>query len=64
MAALLFISFIVLLLIGVPVAFAIAAAASSFSLKGDVKLLDPRAAYVRQHRFLLPDRGSVLHLCR
>ena len=39
MAALLFISFIVLLLIGVPVAFAIAAAALLVLLKGDVKLL-------------------------
>ena len=39
MAALLFISFIVLLLIGVPVAFAIAAAAFLVLLKGDVKLL-------------------------
>ena len=38
-AALLFISFIVLLLIGVPVAFAIAAAALLVLLKGDVKLL-------------------------
>ena len=60
MAALLFISFIVLLLIGVPVAFAIAPR----SLKRRCKAPDPRAAYVRQHRFLLPDRGSVLHLCR
>ena len=41
MAALLFISFIVLLLIGVPVAFAIAAAALLVLLKGDVKLLIP-----------------------
>ena len=60
MAALLFISFIVLLLIGVPVAFAIAAAALLVLCKAP----DPRAAYVRQHRFLLPDCGSVLHLCR
>ena len=39
MAALLFISFIVLLLIGVPVAFAIAAAALLVLIKGEVKLL-------------------------
>ena len=63
MAALLFISFIVLLLIGVPVAFAIAAAALLVLLKGDVKLL-----ILVQRMFASTDSFSLiavpLYLCR
>ncbi|MFR4782529.1 MAG: TRAP transporter large permease subunit [Pilosibacter sp.] len=64
MAALLFISFIVLLLIGVPVAFAIAAAALLVLLKGDVKLL-----ILVQRMFASTDSFSLIavpffHLCR